>query len=301
MIDYSGRLPGLTMPHVGGMGLALVFARLLIASEFITYGIRKFLHPENIYGLIEAHHLPGELVYLVIPWQIGFGLAVVLGLQTRLAAIALFGFCVIAPSIFWLDNLQNLTRDYATAGGFVFLLVFGPGPISLDASYGRGGRDLALKLLPKRWDSQLLADKALVFGRALMATPFLADMFRKVIDSTQEQTLLQSSGVPASFVYVLIIIESVSALMLLVGYCSRLAATILIVWSLVLAFDLHGPASFLGLGTESFSTIVHNLFQKSGGTLSSFYKDIAVAGALLMLVVHGPGQWSWDARSRNSS
>ena len=132
MTDYSGRLPGLAMPYVGIVGIVLALARFLIASEFITYGIRKLLHPENIYELIEAHHLPGEFVYLVIPWQIGFGLATLLGFQTRLAAIALFGFCVIAPSIFWLNNLENLTRDYATAGGFMFLFVFGPGPISLD-------------------------------------------------------------------------------------------------------------------------------------------------------------------------
>ena len=294
MTDYSGRLPGLAMPYVGIVGAVLALARFLIASEFITYGIRKLLHPENIYGLIEAHHLPGELVYLVIPWQIGFGLATLLGFQTRLAAIALFGFCVIAPSIFWLNNLENLARDYATAGGFIFLFVFGPGPISLDAKYGWDGRDLAWNLSSKLWD-RLPADKALVFGRALMATPFIADAFKKA----QEQMLFHGDGISASFVHVLIIVESVSALMLVVGYRTRLAGAVLIVWSLVLAFDLHSPASFLGLYTENFSTMVHNLFQKNGGTLSSFYKDIAVVGALLMLVVYGPGELAWDARSRS--
>ena len=66
--------------------------------------------------------------------------------------------------------------------------------------------------------------------------------------------------------------------MLVVGYRTRLAGAILIVWSLVLAFDLHSPASFLGLYTENFSTMVHNLFQKNGGTLSSFYKEVACQG-----------------------
>jgi putative oxidoreductase len=302
MTYHPVRTPAeLAFQHVGVVGPALVLARFLMAAEFLTYGVRKFLHPENIYRLIEAHHLPGDLVYLVIPWQVGFGLAIFLGFQTRLAAMALFGFCLIAPSIFWLDNLENLTRDYATAGGFLFLIVFGPGPISLDSQFGPNGRDLVSNRFARIWDNQLLMERLMLFGRALIATPFLADAVKRIIYTDQGQAYLQIGGIPPSFIYGLIFVECVGGVMLLIGYRTELAAAILLVLSLVLAFTLRNPTAFLGVYTENFSTFVYNLFQKSGGPLSSFYKDVAVTGALMMLIVHGPGQFSWDARKRAPS
>ena len=57
MTDHPERRPaGLAFHHISVMGSALVLARFLLAAEFLTYGVRKFLHPENIYRLIEAHH-----------------------------------------------------------------------------------------------------------------------------------------------------------------------------------------------------------------------------------------------------
>ena len=300
MTDHPVRRPArLAFGHVGVMGPALVLARFLLAAEFLTYGVRKFLHPENIYRLIETHHLPGELVYLVIPWQVGFGLVIVLGFQTRLAATALSGFCVIAPSIFWLDNLANLTRDYATAGGFLLLIVFGPGPISLDAKFGQNGRDLISNMFARIFDNRLLMEWLVLFGRVLIATPFLADAINNIIYTKQGQALLQAAGIPPSFIHGMIIVECAGGVMLLVGYRTELASAILLVLSLLFAFTLHNPATFLGLHTETFSTFVYNLFQKNGGPLSSFYKDVAVTGALMMLIVHGPGQFSWQVRLRS--
>lgn len=286
-----------TTPHVHPTALLLVLARFLLAAEFMTYGVRKALHPENIHGVIAAHHLPGELVYLVIPWQIGFGWAVFLGFQARLAALALFGFCVIAPSIFWLDNASNLTRDYATAGGFVFLFAFGAGAISLDAVAGRsgGGGDILGRFLERflgsRWESRLPVDKLMAFGRALIALPFLAAAIRSGMYPAYDA----DAGRAAS--YLPTIIAGVGGLMLLAGYRARIAATVLMVWSLAWGFGPHSPLSFLGIGTEHLSTVIYNLFQKNGGPLSSFFKDISVAGALLMLVVYGSGALSWDARA----
>ena len=288
MSDHYMRYPaGLAFNQARLMGPALLLARFLLAAEFMTYGVRKFLHPENIYQVIAAHNLPGELVYLVIPWQVGFGLAMFVGFQTRLAAMALFGFCVIAPSIFWLDNLENLTRDYAAAGGCLFLFVFGPGPISLDAKFIRNSRDLVSATFPGIWENRSLMERLTLAGRVLIATPFLADAVRRIISIGQGDAGL-SIG--------LIIVESVCGVMLLVAYRTELVAAILLVVSLAFAFVLHNPASFLGLDTENFSTVVYNIFEKGGGPLSSFYKDIAVAGALMVLIAYGPGRSSRNAR-----
>jgi hypothetical protein len=128
-------------------------------------------------------------------------LAILVGFQARLAAIALFGFCVIAPSTFWLDNHENLSRDYATAGGFLFLIAFGPGPISLDAKFGRNGRDLMSNTFAQIWDNQLLMERLPLCGRVLTATPFLADAVKTIIYADQGQAFFQIGGIPPSFHY----------------------------------------------------------------------------------------------------
>jgi uncharacterized membrane protein YphA (DoxX/SURF4 family) len=194
---------------------------------------------------------------------------------------------VIAPSIFWLDDPENLTRDYATAGGFVFLFALGAGAISLDTT---GSRNILGRFLGGGWESRLPVDKLMAFGRGLIALPFLAGAIRSGIYPGQV-------GEAAFVPYLLMIINGVGGFMLLVGYRTRLAAAVLMVWSFTLAFGLHSPQSFLGIGTEHFSTVVFNLFQKNGGPLSSFFKDISVAAALLMLVAYGAGELSWDARA----
>ncbi len=113
--------------------------------------------------------------------------------------------------------------------------------------------------------------------------------------------MFQSSGLPAAFVYGVIVIDIVFGLMLLFGYRAKIAASVLITWSLIQALAIHGIAGFLGLPDAQFSTIIYNWFQKDGGTLSSFYKDIEVAGALLMVLVFGPGRISIDGPSKASS
>src|SRR5262245_13105822 len=78
----------------------LLVSRIGLASHFLLCGSRKFYDPSIIYKLIDSHHLPGELVYPTIVLQIGCGLLVLIGLQTRFAAAMLGWFCIVAPSIF---------------------------------------------------------------------------------------------------------------------------------------------------------------------------------------------------------
>ena len=69
--------------------VALLVGRICFASDFLLFGSRKFANPSIIYNLIEARHLLGELVYPTIVLQLGCGLLVLLGYQTRLAAVIL--------------------------------------------------------------------------------------------------------------------------------------------------------------------------------------------------------------------
>jgi putative oxidoreductase len=116
----------------------LLVARLLLAVPFLTFGTSKVLHTAQIQQYMVAHHVAPNLVYLTIVVQIGFGAFMAAGYQTRLAAMMLAGFCIIATSLFHTDfsvagELAQFTKDLAIAGGFLVVIAQGPGWLSVDA------------------------------------------------------------------------------------------------------------------------------------------------------------------------
>jgi putative oxidoreductase len=120
------------------LGAFLLIGRLFMAAVFLTFGINKAIHTPQIQQYMAAHNVAGGLVYPVILVQIGCGVLVVLGYQTRFAALMLAGFCIVATALFHADfnvqgELAHFTKDFAIAGGFLFMIAYGPGPWSLDA------------------------------------------------------------------------------------------------------------------------------------------------------------------------
>jgi putative oxidoreductase len=281
--------------NVDFSAVALLLGRMCFASDFLLFGSRKFANPSIIYNLIEAHHLPGQLVYPTIVLQLGCGLLVLLGFQTRLAAAMLACFCIVAPSIFWLDNLENLSRDYAAAGGLMLLCLFGPGPLSLDARF-RCVRDLVASLIPAIGNNTVLVDRLMLAARALIAFPFLADVVKKLLYLGPQRALLEKNGIPGDAIYLVMLIELISGLAVLLGYRTRLAAVVLLAWSAVLGFVIHNPGYEFSLATKGFGEVVAANFYNRGA--ATFFKDITTIGALLMLLVYGPGAISRDARAR---
>jgi putative oxidoreductase len=80
--------------------------------------------------------VPGGLLRLVIVLELGGGLALLLGFQTRLVALLLAGFSIVAGLIFHsgADQMQQimLMKNFAMAGGLLAFTVFGAGRLSLD-------------------------------------------------------------------------------------------------------------------------------------------------------------------------
>ena len=88
-------------------------------------------------GYMAAMGVPGMLLPLVILLEVGGGLAVLLGWQTRCASYALAGFTVIAAIIFHRnlgDQMQMILfmKNFAIAGGLLLLAEHGAGALSLD-------------------------------------------------------------------------------------------------------------------------------------------------------------------------
>jgi len=116
--------------------------RILIAAIFILSGFSKITGYAGTQGYMEAMGVPGALLPLVIVAELGGGLLVVLGLWTRLAAFALAGFSLLSALLFHAnfgDQVQMIMfmKNLAIAGGFLFLVAHGAGPLSVDARRAR--------------------------------------------------------------------------------------------------------------------------------------------------------------------
>ncbi len=91
------------------------------------------------------------------------------------------------------------------------------------------------------------------------------------------------------------LIELVCGAAVLIGYRTRAAAAVLLAWSAVLGFVIHYPGYEFSLAIKSFGEVWTANFYNRGA--ATFFKDITTIGALLMLMVHGPGALSRDARA----
>ncbi len=111
--------------------------RLLLALIFIMSGINKIFGFAGTQGYMEAFGVPGMLLPLVILVEIGCGVAIVLGWQTRISALLLAGFTLLAGIIFHRDfgnqvEMIMFLKNLSITGGLLILFTFGPGNYSLD-------------------------------------------------------------------------------------------------------------------------------------------------------------------------
>ena len=114
-----------------------VAARVLLGHIFLLAGMSKIGAYAGTQGYMEAMGIPGALLPLVILLEIGGGLSIIAGFQTRLVAYALAAFSVVSAVIFhsnFGDQTQMIMfmKNFAIAGGFLLLASHGSGAYSLD-------------------------------------------------------------------------------------------------------------------------------------------------------------------------
>lgn len=111
--------------------------RVLISLMFVMSGFMKITTYEATAGYMASMGVPGTLLPLVILTEIVGGLAVIVGYRTRLAAFLLAGFSALSALSFHADfsdqvQMTMFLKNFAIAGGFLFLVAFGPGAFSID-------------------------------------------------------------------------------------------------------------------------------------------------------------------------
>lgn len=124
------------------INIALLAARILLAILFIVAGFGKLGNIEGFAGYMASGGVPAFLAWPVVALEILGGLAILLGFQTRTAALALAGFSVLAGLLYHFDpadqmQMTSLMKNLGLGGGFLLLAVTGAGAWSVDAKLGR--------------------------------------------------------------------------------------------------------------------------------------------------------------------
>jgi putative oxidoreductase len=120
-----------------------VVARVLLAQVFIISGIGKIKGFAATAALMGNLGLPASqlLLVLTIALEIGGGLALILGWRARWIALAFMAFTLLASVVvhpFWSvepssfgAQLNNFMKNLAIMGGMLYVVIHGPGPLSL--------------------------------------------------------------------------------------------------------------------------------------------------------------------------
>ena len=111
--------------------------RLLLSILFLIEGLGKISMQENVIMYMEDYGVPGILFVPATALEILFPIILIVGFKTKWAAsiMALFTFTVaIIFHTDFNDEMQMILflKDIAIAGGFMIIIAFGPGKISLD-------------------------------------------------------------------------------------------------------------------------------------------------------------------------
>jgi putative oxidoreductase len=117
---------------------AALIGRLLLAAIFLHEAYAKLTAYSAAVAYSEAFGVPGQLLPLAIAVELGGGLLIAVGYQTRVAALLLAGFCVVTAVVFHTklgvrNELLHFEKDLAIAGGFLVLFAHGAGAWALDA------------------------------------------------------------------------------------------------------------------------------------------------------------------------
>ena len=128
-------------PHAGsgvvlGEGAELL-GRILLAALFFISGAAKVGNYAAIATYMASGGVPPSLLPLVIATELLGSVAIALGWKTRVTAVLLAGYSVLTALLFHMhlqdaEQAAMFLKNLAIAGGFILLVVNGPGSYSLD-------------------------------------------------------------------------------------------------------------------------------------------------------------------------
>jgi putative oxidoreductase len=120
--------------------LLLLFARLLMSSLFVWDGVVQLRNPGGTARYFASVHVPAPdiAVWISIPVHLFGGLALLVSFYSRWAAALLALVCLGTAFGVHLpardqDNMIHFYKNLVMTGGFLYVIAFGPGGLSLNA------------------------------------------------------------------------------------------------------------------------------------------------------------------------
>ncbi len=129
----------------GSADILQLIGRILMGSLFLTAGWGKLTNVRGATAYFTGLGVPSPetMPYLVGSLETILGIALILGLATRYAAIVTFIFVLVATAIahrYWTyptaaqgAQFGQFTKNLAIMGGALYVLVLGAGRLSVDA------------------------------------------------------------------------------------------------------------------------------------------------------------------------
>ncbi len=116
-----------------------------------------------------------------------------------------------------------------------------------------------------------------VFGRVFISLLFLIEAVRKFFDPDMSMIYMSDHGVPEILFYPSVAFEIIVPLLLIVGYKTRIVASLLALFVLTVTLIFH----------------THNILE-DGMQLVIFLKNISIIGGLLIVIANKPQICSVD-------
>lgn len=127
------------LENVGGVEQScILLARALLGLFFIYFALDKFAAYSDTAIYMSAFGVTGILLPVVILFELLAGIALLVGWQTRKAAVLLAGFTILTALMFHSDFTEPVQtilfmKNMAIAGGLLLFVAVGAGQHSLDA------------------------------------------------------------------------------------------------------------------------------------------------------------------------
>ena len=127
-----------------------------------------------------------------------------------------------------------------------------------------------------------ISNSAALLGRILLALIFLTSGFGKITGFEGTVGYIASKGLPLPQLgaIIAIIVELGGSILLVIGYKARWAALALAIFTLAAAIFFHNYWA-----VEAAEKMAQQI---------NFWKNISMAGGMLMVFAHGPGRYSVD-------
>ena len=119
------------------MHIVELIGRILLSALFLIEGIGKISMQEDVMMYMENYGVPGILFIPAVILEILFPLLLIVGYKTKMAAFVMALFTFTVAIIFHTDfsnqmQVMSFLKNFAIAGGFMIIFVYGSNKISLD-------------------------------------------------------------------------------------------------------------------------------------------------------------------------